>query len=292
MSWFEGLEHIVREQEPLAAWNWLRIGGSAEFFAEPTSVEELKEILKRTHAANLPVWMLGSGSNILVRDQGVQGVVIQLSAPAFCEIRSSGNEIVCGGGAKLNHVVSTAARDGLGGMEALVGIPGTIGGALKRNAIGHGAAIGQWTESITAITPAGEELSLGKEELRFGYRESNLDDLVILHATFRLDPSDTAKVTRQMQKLWIMKRSTQPTGELGHGQAFANPRGMTAGEIIEQAGLRSESVGNAQICERNANFIEARAGASSSDVLALIEQVRTKVSETLGVELVPGMEIW
>lgn len=292
MSWFDGLEHIVREKVSLASWNWLRLGGVAEFFAEPTSLEELTEILKRTHSEEIPVRILGGGSNILVRDAGVPGVVVHLAAPAFCEINIAKPTITAGGGSKLNHVVSTAAREGLSGLEALVGIPGTIGGALRSNAIGHGAAIGQWTKSVRALTFEGETVSLDKDALRFGYRESNLEELVILDATFSLEPSDALKVTRQMQKLWIMKRGAVPNGDLGHAQVFGNPRGMTAGEIIEQANLKGMKQGGAAICEAAPDYIEVRPGTSSADVFTLIETIREHVSETLGVDLSPEINVW
>lgn len=292
MSWFNGLEHIIREKVPMATWNWLRLGGEAEYFAEPTSLGELTEILKRTHAENIPVRILGGGSNILVRDAGVKGVVIHLSAPPFCEIQVENNTITAGSGAKLNHVVSTAAREGLAGLEALVGIPGTVGGALCSNAIGHGASIGQWTHSVNAMTRAGESITLEKGDLRFGYRESNLEELVVLQSTFALETGDPQKVTRQMQKLWIMKRTAQPNGDLGHAQVFGNPRGMTAGEIIEQANLKGLKAGGASICEACPDYIEVRPGTSSEDVFSLIEDVRGHVSEILGVDLQPDINVW
>lgn len=292
MSWFSGLEHIVRENEPLAPWNWLRLGGAAEFFAEPTSEEELITILQRTSAENIPVRLLGAGSNLLIRDEGVKGVVIHLSAGSFCEIKVDGQTITAGGGAKLNHVVATAARDGLAGIESLVGIPGTVGGALCRNASGHGAAIGQWTNRVAALSRSGEKVVLERDELRFGYRESNLDDLVIIDADFQLEPSDAVKVTRHMQKLWIMKRAKQPTGALGFGQLFANPRGMSAGEIIEQSGAKGLRCGGVSISESDASFIEVRPGASSKDVFSLIEDIRGHVSEVLGVDLSPQIDVW
>ena len=292
MSWLDGLEHVVRQAEPLAPWNWMRLGGTAEYFAEPTSVAELAEIVHRCHAEAISFRILGAGSNILVRDQGVQGVVIHLAAPAFCQIQHQGQEVTAGGGAKLSHVVATAAREGLAGLEALVGIPGTVGGALRGNAMGHGASIGQWTENATAMKRTGDVITLQRDDLRFGYRKSNLDDLVILAATFSLEATDASQLTRQMQKLWIMKRASQPTGEFGNGRIFADPRGMTAGEIIEQANLKGTSVGGATISDRDANFIEVQPGTTSKDVEALIDQVQTQVSEKLGVDLVPEIEVW
>ncbi len=292
MSWFTGLEHVVREQVPLAPWNWLRLGGEAEFFAEPGSVQELAELLRKAHAANLTVRLLGAGSNVLVGDKGATGVVVHLSSSTFGNVTVADNQIVAGGGARLSHLVSTAAREGLAGFESLVGIPGTVGGALCNNTIGHGAAIGQWTVGVTAMTREGETVVLAGDELRFSYRDSNLDKHVILDATFQLESSDALKVTRQMQKLWIMKRAAQPTGELGHCQVFADPRGLTAGEIIDQAGVKTETVGGASLNDRDPNFIEAAPGTKSDDVLKLIETVQKQVSERVGVELTPSIQVW
>jgi UDP-N-acetylmuramate dehydrogenase len=129
----------------------------------------------------------------------VKGAVIHLSAPAFCEIQTDGDAITAGGGGHLNHVVATAAREGLAGFEAFVGIPGSVGGALRTNATGHGAAIGQWTNSVTAMTRAGETVRLTSEDLRFGYHQSNLGDLVILEGSFVLERGDPAMITRQNQ---------------------------------------------------------------------------------------------
>jgi UDP-N-acetylmuramate dehydrogenase len=240
----------------------------------------------------MSVRLLGGGSNILVADEGVRGMVILLSAPDFCDIRVEGGVISAGGGAKLSHVVATAAREGLAGLESLVGIPGTIGGALRGNSSGHGASIGQWTREATVMTRGGDVLRRARDEMRFSYRQSSLDELVILEAQFQLEPQDAAELTRQMQKLWIVKRSSEPTGEFGCGYIFADPRGTSAAELIEQAGLKAMRVRGAEVSERNANFIVARPGATARDVQQLIEQVRTRVAEQLGVELRREINIW
>ncbi len=292
VSWLEGLEHIVLEAEPLAPFTWLRLGGPAQYFAEPTSVDELAQVVRRCREQKIPVRLLGGGSNILVPDEGVDGMVVHLSAPAFCDITIDGSTIHTGGGAKLSHVVATAAREGLSGLQALVGIPGTVGGALRGNAHGHGASIGQFTDQVTVMTRSAEIVQRTRDDLRFAYHESNLDELAILGAVFRLEPQDPVEVTRQMQKLWIVKRSGEPTSEYGSGRIFADPRGISAGEIIEQAGLKGMHIGEAEVSERNANFIVARPGATSSDVKQLIERIRVRVAEHLGVELDCEIRIW
>lgn len=151
MASWSGLERLVRRGEPLAMHTWFQLGGPAEFFAEPTSHDELLALVRRCDEEEVPVRVLGSGSNVLVRDDGVPGLVLRLAAPAFCDIRIDGDTIVAGGGAKLGRVVTSAVHHGLAGLESLVAIPGILGGALHGNAGGHGGDVGQWTVEVTLL---------------------------------------------------------------------------------------------------------------------------------------------
>ena len=259
MAW-NGLEHIIRQQETLAPYTWFRLGGPADYFAEPTSRTELTELVRRCRQEEIPVRMLGAGSRVLISDEGVRGMVVHLSAPAFGEIEVEGTQVRSGGGARLSHVVSTAVREGLAGLESLVGIPGTVAGALRGNADSHGNAIGQWTDQVTVMTDSGEIVDRDRDDLRFSYGESNLDELVILQAVFALEPSDARDLTRRMQKLWIVKRATQPSGELGTGRIFKDPQGVSAAELVEQVGLGGHQVGGARLSDASANFIEITPG--------------------------------
>lgn len=292
MQVFEGLEHIVRSNEMLAPYTWLRLGGAAEYFAEPTTSEELQELVRRCHAAELPVRLLGGGSNLLVRDDGVPGLVIALSAPAFTEISVDHQTLLAGGGARLGHVVATAVREGLSGLESFAGIPGTVGGALKVNASAHGSDIGQWTHQVTVMSRLGAIQTYERSELRFSYRASNLDELAILRVGFQLESGDPRELTQRMQKLWIVKKAGQPLGSQNAAAAFANPGWASAGSLIEKSGLRGTRVGQAEISDRDANFVVANAGATAQDVIRLMELVKTQVYEQLGVELEQTLEIW
>ena len=292
MGFLSGLEHFVVEAEPLAAHTWFRLGGAAQYFAEPTSHEELSTLVARCRENEIPVRLLGGGSNLLVRDRGVEGVVISLSAPCFGGISVEGQTIKAGGGAKLGHVVSTAVREGLAGLDQLVGIPGTIGGALHGNAGDHGADIGQVARSATVMTRSGELLTRQRDDMNFAYRQSSLDELVILDATFELEREDSQVLTKRMQKQWIIKKAGQPAGDESTGCIFKNPGGMSAGSLIEQAGLKGAGVGKATVSDRDANFIVAAAGAGSDDILQLIDMLRSEVSQRLGVELDLQIEIW
>lgn len=292
MGLLSGFEHIVCNQEPLAPYTWFRLGGAAEYFAEPTSVEELEALVRRCREEELPIRILGGGSNLLVRDQGVPGVVVHLNAAAFSTISVEGNVITAGAGAKLSHVISTAVREGLAGLEHLVGIPGTIGGALRGNAGTDNHDVGQWTDSAEAMTRGGEIVVHQRDDLRFAYRYSSLDEMAILRASFSLEAEDRTELTKRMQTLWIVKKSKQPSSESSMGRIFKNPSGMRAADLIEQAGLKGTKIGGAEISEKHANFIITSTDASSAEVLRLIELVQLQVRERLGVELETDIEIW
>lgn len=292
MSWDKGFEHFVKRAEPLAPHTWFHLGGPAEYFAEPQSVDQLQALVRRCRETSTPVRILGGGSNVLVRDEGLSGVVVRLNAPAFSDIALNKDLLSAGGGAKLGHAISTSVREGRAGLEALVGIPGTIGGALHGNAGSRGGDIGQWTCQATVMSRAGEILQRKRDELVFAYRESSLDELVILSAQFQLEQDDPEELTKRMQKQWIVKKASQPLGHQSAGCIFKNPRGMSAGMLIEQAGLKNTRIGQAEVSDRHANFIIADPGATSADVLKLIEVVRERVMERLGIELETEIEIW
>ncbi len=285
-------EPIVRPAEPLAPHTWFQLGGPAEYYAEPRDVAQLARLVERCQQEDLPVRILGGGSNVLVRDEGVPGVVVRLPESGFGQIEVRGRRVVAGGGAKLGHVISTAVREGLAGLETLVGIPGTIGGALHGNAGSRGGDIGQWAERATVLTRTGEVAERGRDELVFAYRQSSLDELVILAAEFELEHDDPEQLTKRMQQQWIVKKSAQPLAHQSAGCIFKNPRGMSAGLLIDQAGLKGTRVGGAEVSDRHANFIVAEPGATTNDVLRLIELVRSRVADRLGMELELEIEIW
>jgi UDP-N-acetylmuramate dehydrogenase len=292
MRLFAGFEKIVRQGEPLAMHTWFQLGGPAEYFAEPRNLDELVALVRRCAEEEVALRVLGGGSNILVRDEGVPGLVIQLAAPAFGEIQVDKESIVAGAGARLGRVVTTAVHAGLAGLEVLVAIPGTLGGALYGNAGTHGGDIGQWAAEITVMTRSGDITQRKDEELEFGYRQSSLDEPVILSARLALEPEDPRELARRLQKQWILRKASQPMGHQCAGCVFRNPRGVAAGALIEKAGLKGTRIGGAVVSDRHANFIVAEPEATSSDVLRLIELVRSQVRDRLGVELELELEVW
>jgi UDP-N-acetylmuramate dehydrogenase len=292
MSWLAGLEEIVRRDEPLAMHTWFQIGGPAEYFAEPRNPDELLALITRAREAGVEVRLLGRGSNVLVRDEGVPGMVVRLIDPEFGRIEIDGRTVTAGGGARLGHVVTTSVHRGLAGLEVLIGIPGTVGGALHGNAGAHGGDIGQWAVEASVVTEAGEVLTRQRDELVFDYRASSLDELAILEAKFQLDEDDPRELARRMQKNWILKKASQPMGHQCAGCVFRNPRGVSAGELIEEAGLKGTRIGGAVVSDRHANFIIAEPECTAQDVLRLIDLVRNQVDDRMGVELERELEVW
>lgn len=289
---FSDFKSIVRQNVPLAMHTWMQLGGPAEYFAEPRTTEELAGLLKIAQRENLPVRVLGIGSNLLVPDDGVRGLVLRFTAPEFSGIRSEENRVIAGGGAKLGRVITHSVHAGLGGIEGLIGIPGTVGGALVANAGTNNDDIGQTVQEVCIMTDSGEVRELGRDEISFEYRRSSLEEAIILSATLELQREDSLELSKRLQKLWIFRKTSQPIGHQCTGLVFKNPRGMVAGELIERAGLKGTRIGGAVICERNANFIVAEAECTSSDVLRLIELVQTQVNHRLEIELEIGLEIW
>ena len=283
---------ITRRDEPLAPHTWMKVGGPAQYFIQPRNQDELVGVLKACDEHKIPVHVLGGGSNLLVRDEGVSGVVLRVMGEPFNKVEVQGAVIRSGAGALLSTLISHAVNAGLTGLDNLVGIPGTVGGALRGNSGGRSGDIGQYVESVTVVTMSGDVSTHTKDELVFDYRHSNLDGLLILEATFRLQPENPDEITKHMRKLWITKKATQPYSHQSAGCVFKNPRGMSAGLLIDQAGLRGTRIGNAEISDRHANFIVTYPGATSNDVQRLIDLAHSRVAEQFGVDLEREIEIW
>jgi len=292
MSFLTGLESFVRRDEPQAMHTWFQLGGPAEYFAEPNDLNQLREVFRRARQEGMALRVLGRGSNLLVRDEGVRGVVIHLSADAFRTIEVEGTAITAGAGARLGRVVTTAVRAGLAGLEELVAIPGSLGGALRQNAGTQGSDIGQWTVQVTALNDACEVVHREREELVFGYRQSSLDEPVLLSARLELEEEDPVPLAKRLQKQWIIRKARQPMGHQSAGCVFKNPPGMHAGQLIDQAGLKGTRIGGAVVSERHANFILAEPECTAQDVLRLIDLVRDQVEQRMEVVLEQEIEVW
>ena len=291
-DYFAPFKEIVRTNVPMAMHTWLQLGGQAEYFAEPRTEEEFLALLKACRQNNVPVHILGLGSSVLVSDEGVPGMVIRLTAPEFCGIEIQDDRLITGGGAKLGRAITSAVYAGLAGLEAFIGIPSTVGGAVHGNITSADGDIGQWVETVRAATFDGEILTLDRENIAFGYRCSSLENQVILSCTFRLEKDNVGELARRLQKNWIVRKKTEPIGYSGAGWLFKDPIGQSASALIEDAGLKGTRIGGAVVCDRNANFILAEAECSSSDVKRLASLIQTQVRERAGVRLELDIDVW
>lgn len=293
MSIFDGFTEIVETDYPLSGESWFRIGGKAEYFIRPRTTDELGGIVNVCAENNIPVHILGFGSNLLVRDEGVSGAVIKLSGGEFERVVFDGDTVVAWAGADLGSLARECVKRGLSGLEALAGIPGSVGGAVRMNAGGNFGDFGSAVESVTLMDNLGNVFDKSKPELVFDYRRVNITAGIILSARVRLSESSPEQLLRTFKEVWIYKKNTQPLSTRSAGCVFRNPAAaMTAGTMIDRAGLKGFSVGGAAVSQKHANFIVADDGCTSSDVIALIEQVRDKVKDKFDIELELELEIW
>lgn len=283
---------FLKRNEPLAPYTYLRLGGPAEFLAQPRSRDELSALVRGCYEQRIPFRVLGSGCNLLVRDEGVPGVVLRLTEPAFNVVAVEGKIARAGTGAAVAALIAMAARHNLAGLETLVGIPGTVGGALRTNAGDRAGDIGQFVRRVEVLDSRGVVQVRERDELRFAEHASNLDDPVLLSAEFTLEPDQPDAILKRMRKAWIHRRATQPLSHETAGRIFKNPRGLSAGALIEQAGLARTKVGNVELSDRDPNYILVHAGAASRDVLRLMDLVQSRVHERFGVELEREITVW
>ncbi len=283
---------ILQLEEPLAKHTWLRVGGPAQYFLTPRTEEELLSVVQSCRAEKIPIHILGSGSNLLVRDEGLRGAVIRIIEPLLSEVIVEGTQVIAGGGTLLSHMITEAVRHGLGGVEHLVGIPGTMAGAIVGNSGGRAGDIGQLASSVKVLTQEGNVAIRKGDELSFSYRRSSFQDLLVLSVTLSLTRDDSEELNKRIRKNWIMKRATQPLADQSAGCIFRNPRGLSAGALIEQCGLKGMSVGKARISERHANFIVTEAGATGHDVEQLIGRIQKAVAEKFAVDLELEIKVW
>ncbi|HMP01211.1 MAG TPA: FAD-binding protein [Gemmatales bacterium] len=280
----------VKRQEPLAPRTQLRLGGPAQYFLEPQSAEQLALALRRCHENKLPVRLLGAGTNLLVRDEGVPGAVLHLSQPCFAQVEVQGRCVRAGGGASLAATLAAASQRSLAGMEALVGIPGTVGGALRCNAGSRAGSVHQYLKRVEVVDRKGQIAAYAAEES--GPDLLAGDDLIVLAAEFELDPDDADAILKRMRKLWIHKKAHQPFSSQRAARIFQKPRNLDVEQMLEEAGVHDLRIGGARLSERNLNYCVVEDGATARDVLILIDEVRKRVNERLGQHLLLYLTIW
>jgi UDP-N-acetylmuramate dehydrogenase len=284
----------IQRDYPLARLTTIRTGGPAELFARPGTIAQLEQVLAWAAAQHLEVGVVGSGSNLLVADAGVRGLVLKLDQE-LSQITVDGTRIDCGGGARLPAVSAQAARAGLSGIEFGVNIPGTVGGAVRMNANAYGGELARALEWVD-VCGAGQTTRRRPDELGFEYRRSALQPgEVVARAAFSLQPLDPEDVKRTLGEMRSKRRAAQPSGIKTFGSTFKNPadpraEGRTAGQLLEAAGCRGLRVGGAGFSEKHANFVENVADATTADVVALMAEGRRRVRERFGVELEPEVQ--
>lgn len=292
MHGLEEFADIIREHEPLAPYTWFRLGGPAEALAQPKTRGQLIGVVRRCLQRQIPLRILGCGCNILIRDEGVRGVVVRLSEPEFTKITVDGKLVRAESGAMLTALISQTVRHNLAGLETLIGIAGTVGGALRTNAGDRAGDTGQSVTRVEVIDDEGNLQVRERSELRFGPRWSNLDEPVLLAAEFRLEFDQPDAIVKRMRKAWILRRASQPSSAQSSGRIFKNPKGLHAAALIEQAGLAKTRVGGVEVSDRNANHLIAHDGACARDALRLIELIRSRIRERFNLELELEIAVW
>jgi UDP-N-acetylmuramate dehydrogenase len=289
---FSGLGEIVSENEALAPHTWYRIGGPARWVIRPRSVDELREASIRCVENDIPSYVLGLGANLLVGDAGVNGAVFRLEEEHWRTVKYEGNLVHAGAGVDMQKLIVRTVREGLSGIENLAGIPGTIGGGIRMNAGGKFGDIGAVVRTVQVMDVEGLVFERTKDDLVFEYRSTNIAAKFILGATLQLEQDDPERIMKRMKEVWMYKRNSQPLNTKNAGCIFKNPRGLSAGALIDQAGLKGMRVGGAEISQKHANFVIAHPGCKADDVLKLVKIIQEKVWAKNEIHLESEVKIW
>lgn len=269
-----------------------RVGGPADVFVIPKSVEEVKEAIRVAKEEGIPYYVIGNGSNLLVGDQGFRGMIIQIYKN-MNEITYKDGEITAQAGALLSTIAKIALNNEREGFEFASGIPGTLGGAVTMNAGAYGGEMKHVLKNATVLTKEGEIITLPVEDLELGYRKSVIIDkeYVVLEAVIALSKGKTEEITEKMNEYAIARKTKQPLEYPSAGSTFKRPTGYFAGKLIQDAGLRGYSVGGAQVSEKHCGFVINKGGATAADIVALMKDVNDKVVAEFGVPLEPEVKM-
>ena len=285
-----GEENVLKD-EPMNRHTTFRVGGPADFFVLPSVIEEIRVVRELCRRWDIPCYITGNGSNLLVGDKGYRGVIIQIGK-RMNAVRAEGERIFVQAGALLSKTAAAACEASLTGMEFASGIPGTVGGALRMNAGAYGGEMKQIVESAEVLTAEGDVLDLSAEELKMGYRTSVIskNDYVALSAVLKLDRGEQKVIRARMEELKEKRVEKQPLEYGSAGSAFKRPKGYFAGKLIQDAGLRGYRVGNAQVSEKHCGFVINRGGATAAEIVQLMTDVEDRVEEMFGVRLEPEVK--
>lgn len=285
-----GAERVLRD-EPMSRHTTFRIGGPADFFVQPVSSEQIKAVRDLCRQENLPCYIMGNGSDLLVGDKGYRGVIIQIYKQ-MSRIEIKGERMNVQSGALLSKTAAAACEASLSGMEFASGIPGTVGGALRMNAGAYGGEMKHIVESVEVLTTDGTIQTISAHQLGMGYRTSVIakNDYVALSAVLKLEKGDRAAIRARMEELKRKRIEKQPLEFGSAGSTFKRPEGYFAGKLIEDAGLRGYSVGDAQVSEKHCGFVINRGNATAREVAQLMDDVADRVEQLFGVRLEPEVK--
>ena len=282
----------VLTEEPMRMHTSFQIGGPAEIFVQPATGDEVRQAICLAKEEQIPFFVVGNGSNLLVSDDGFRGMIVQIGRN-LQEISVEDNVIYAQAGALLSRVARTALEHGLTGMEFAAGIPGSLGGAVAMNAGAYGGEMKDILKDVEVLTPDGEIKILSLEELDLSYRHSCIfeKDYIVLSVHLQLEQGDKTVIRNRMDELARARREKQPLEYPSAGSTFKRPEGYFAGALIQDAGLKGYTVGGAQVSEKHSGFVVNRGGATAEEVLFLIKQVQKKVKSRFGVTMEPEVRM-
>lgn len=292
MSWWSEFADRIERDAPLGRLTWFRLGGVARYLFRPRDADDLALFVRLARTADASVKVLGGGANVLIRDEGFDGFVVRLDDDEFRKVERRDGSMTVGAGVDLMVLSRDCSEQGLGGLECMAGIPGRVGGAIRMNAGGRFGEFGEVVRSAELLNPEGRIERWSHDRIGFGYRSSELGERIVLSASLGLTPDDPKRVLEKFQECFEYKQRSQPMADKSAGCIFKNPPGQSAGELIDRAGLKGVFCNGASVSQRHANFIVARPGTKTTDVLQLIDMIRHRVREELGTELEVEVDIW
>lgn len=286
-----GKEQVLT-QEPMKKHTTFKVGGPADYYVKPEKISQIQEILAVAKEEEVPVYIIGNGSNLLVGDKGYRGVIVQIYKN-MNEITVEDKIVTAQAGALLSTIAREAANRGLGGFEFASGIPGTIGGAVAMNAGAYGGEMKQVLKEATILTKGGEVKTLTVEELKLGYRKSVIidEDYIVLEAKMEFTPAKKEEIQEKMTQFAQARKEKQPLEYPSAGSTFKRPEGYFAGKLIQDTGLRGFSCGGAQVSEKHCGFVINKGDATAADIVELMKQVNEKVTAKFGVSLEPEVKM-
>ena len=288
----QGIDSIVKYDEPLKYHTSLRIGGTADVFCSPNNIEDLKKVVSISKEYNIPFWVIGNGTNLLISDSGIRGLVINLNK-GFKKIEFSDKIIKVGAGVSLVYLSKIVSNKELSGLEFACNVPGVLGGAIINNASFKGNCMADVVQDVTFLTRENKIGRTSKSNLNFNYRECNLKGkpVVILEVTLLLKKGNKEEIESKIKQNIEIRKTKQPLNKFSAGSIFKNPPGYYAGELAEKVGAKGLSRGKAQVSSKHANFIINKGGASAEDILYLIEEIEKRVKKNIGIKLEREIEI-